>query len=130
MRKRGNVEETEISFGQELSTKNKIQATRSLAVPVLKYSFGIIHWCQAKLQKLDGKRGNCLSSMDSITQRQTHITWVLPQNRGRGLMQLEDSHIVEITKMLEYASSKVDPLIQIIRTQQHIINSILLQTAR
>jgi len=68
--------------------------------------------------------------MDSIIQRQTQITEVFPENRGRGLMQLKDIHIVEITKMLEYASSKVDPLIQIIRTHQHIINSTLLQTAR
>ena len=60
MRKRGNDEETEISFGQELSAKNKIQTTESLAVPVLKYSFGIIHWCQAELQKLDRKKRKLL----------------------------------------------------------------------
>jgi repressor of nif and glnA expression len=36
---------------------------------------------------------------------------VFAENRGRGLMQLEDAHIVEITKMLEYASSKVYPII-------------------
>jgi len=77
-----------------------------------------------------GKGGNCWSSMDSITQRQTQITGVFPENRGRGLMHLEDAHIVEITKMLEYASSKVNPLILIIRTHQHIINSTLLQSAR
>ena len=76
------------------------------------------------------KRGNCWSSMDSITQRQTHITGVFPENRGSGLTQLEDAHITEITKILEYTSSKVDPLIQIIRTHQQIINSTLLQTAR
>jgi len=68
--------------------------------------------------------------MDSITQRQTHITGVFPENRGSGLTQLEDAHITEITKILEYTSSKVDPLIQIIRTHQQIINSTLLQTAR
>jgi len=36
--------------------------------------------------------------MDSNTQRQMEITGVFPENRGRGLMQLEDAHIVEITK--------------------------------
>jgi hypothetical protein len=60
MRKRGNVEEPEISFGHKLYAKNKIQATGSLAVPVLKYSFGIIHWCQAELQKLDRKKRKLL----------------------------------------------------------------------
>ena len=33
-------------LGTELSTKNKIQATGSLAIPVLKYSCGIVNWCQ------------------------------------------------------------------------------------
>ena len=40
-------------LGTELSTKNKIQAIGSLAVPVLKYIFGIINWHQEELQKLD-----------------------------------------------------------------------------
>ena len=37
----------------ELSKKNKIQAIGSLAVPVLRYSFGIVNWHQEELQKLD-----------------------------------------------------------------------------
>jgi len=49
IRIRVNLEETEISFGHELRANNEIQATGSLAVPVLKYSFGIIDWCQAEL---------------------------------------------------------------------------------
>jgi len=39
----------------ELSAKNKIQATGSLALPVLRYSFGIISGRQEELQKLDRK---------------------------------------------------------------------------
>jgi len=37
-------------LGAELSAKNKIQAITSLAVPVLRYSFGIINWHQEELQ--------------------------------------------------------------------------------
>jgi hypothetical protein len=37
-------------MGTELSVKNKIQAIGSLAVPVLRYSFGIINWHQEELQ--------------------------------------------------------------------------------
>jgi hypothetical protein len=33
----------------ELSEKNKIQASGSLAVAVLRYSFGIINWRQEEL---------------------------------------------------------------------------------
>ena len=38
-------------FGTELSAKNKIHAIGSLAIPVLRYSFGIVNWHQEELQK-------------------------------------------------------------------------------
>jgi len=52
-------------LGIELSAKNKIQATGSLAVPVLRYS----------LELLTGTKKNC------ITQRQIQITCMFPENR-------------------------------------------------
>jgi hypothetical protein len=36
----------------ELGAKNKIQATGALAVPVLRYSSGIINWYQKELRKI------------------------------------------------------------------------------
>ena len=45
-------------------------------------------------------------------------------------MQLEAAHAVEITKLMEYADRKEDPLIQEVRTHQHNTNSAVLQTAR
>jgi hypothetical protein len=45
-------------------------------------------------------------------------------------MQLEAAHAVEITKLVKYIDSKEDPLIQIVRTHQHTVNSAVLQTAR
>jgi hypothetical protein len=41
-----------------MSTKNKMQAIGSLAVPVLRYSTGIINW-QQEIQKLDRKIKKC-----------------------------------------------------------------------
>jgi len=49
---------------------------------------------------------------------------------GRGLMQLEAAHAVEITKLVEYVDRKEDPLIQVVRTHQHSTDSTVLQTAR
>ena len=49
---------------------------------------------------------------------------------GRGLMQLEAAHAVEITKLMKYVDGKEDPLIQVVRTHQHNTNSAVLQTAR
>jgi hypothetical protein len=45
----------------ELSAKNKMQATGSLAVPVLRCSFGIIDWHQEEIQKLDIKTRKMLT---------------------------------------------------------------------
>jgi hypothetical protein len=49
---------------------------------------------------------------------------------GRGLLQLEAAHAVEITKLVEYVDRKDDPLIQVVRTHQHNTDSAVLQTAR
>ena len=48
-------------LGTELSARNKIQATGSLTVPVLSYSFGIVNWRQEELQKLDRKARKLLT---------------------------------------------------------------------
>jgi len=48
-------------LGTELNAKNKIQASGSLAVPVLIYSFGIINWHREELQKLDWKTRKLLT---------------------------------------------------------------------
>jgi len=45
-------------------------------------------------------------------------------------MQLEAAHVIEITKLVEYVDRKEDPLIQVVRTHQHNIDSTVSQTAR
>ena len=48
----------------------------------------------------------------------------------KGRVQIEAAYAVEITKRLEELDSKEDPLIQIVRMQQHYLNSTVLQTAK
>jgi hypothetical protein len=38
-----------------LNAKNKITAIGALAIPVLRYSFGIINWRLEEIKKLTGK---------------------------------------------------------------------------
>ena len=45
-------------------------------------------------------------------------------------MQLEAAHAVEITKLAEYVDRNENPLIQVVRTQQHNTDSVVLQAAR
>jgi hypothetical protein len=73
-----------------------------LAVPVLRYSFGIINWHQEELQKLDRKTRKLL-----IIHGQHHLKadvdhlYVLRKQGGWGLKQLEEACTVEITKLVE-----------------------------
>ena len=48
-------------LGTELSAENKIQAIGSLAITVIRYSFGIFNWHQEELQKLDRKTRKLLT---------------------------------------------------------------------
>jgi hypothetical protein len=102
------------------SEKNKIQAIGSLTVPVLRYSFGIINWHQEELQKLDQKTRKLLTIHGQHHPKADADRLYVPRKQGgRGLMQLEAAHAVEITKLVEYVHRKEDPLIQVVRIHQH-----------
>ena len=45
----------------DLNAKNKITAIGALAVPVLKYSFGIINWRLEEIRKTDWKTRKVLT---------------------------------------------------------------------
>jgi len=129
--KKAYLRRMRLVLGTELSAKNKIQAIGSLAVPVLRYSFGIIKWHQEELQKLDCKRRKLLTIHGQHHPNADIDGLYVPGKQGgSGLMQLEAAHAVEITKLLEYVDRKEDPLIQVVRTHQHNTDSSVLQTAR
>jgi len=116
-------------FGTELSAKNKIQAIGSLAVRVLRYSFGIVNWHQEELQKLDQKTRKLLNIHGQHHPKaEVDLLYVSRKQGGRGLMQLETAHAVGITNLVEYVERKEDPLIQVVRTHQHNTDSAMLQT--
>jgi len=118
-------------FSTELSAKNKIQAIGSLAVPVLRYSFGIINWHQEELQKLDRKTRKLLTIHGQHHPKADVDRLYVPRKQGgRDLMQLEATYAAEITKLVEYVDRKEYPLIQVVRTHQHNTDSAVLQTAR
>ena len=115
----------------ELIAKDKIQAIGSLAVPVRRYSFGIVNWDQKELQKLYRKTRQLLTTYGQHHPKADVDRLYVPRKQGeRGLMQLEAVHTVEITKLVEYVDRKEGPLIQVVRTHQHNTDSAVLQTAR
>ena len=82
-------------LGTELSAQNKIQAIGSLAVPVLRYSFGIVNWHQEELQKLDPKTRKLLTIHGQHHPKADvdHLYVPIKQG-GRDLMQIEAAHAV------------------------------------
>jgi hypothetical protein len=115
----------------ELGAKYKIQLMGSLAVPVLRYNFGIVIWHQEELRKLHQKTRKLLTIHGHHHPKADIDRLYVPRKQGgRGLMQLEIVYAVEITKLVEYVDRKEDPLIQVVRTYQHNTDSRVLQTAR
>jgi hypothetical protein len=110
---------------------NNIQATGAMAVPVLRYSFGIINWRQDKLRKLYMKTRKLLTIHGQHHPKADVERLYVPRIQGgRGLIQLEEAHITEITKLMEYVDSTEDPLTQIVRMLQNNTISAMVQTAR
>jgi len=110
----------------ELSAKNKIQATGSLALPVLRNGSGIVNRHQEELQKLDRKTKKLLTIHGQHHPKADVDRLYVPRKQGRkGLMQLEVAHAVGITKLAEYVDRKEDPRIQVVRTpRQYRLNSV------
>ena len=79
----------------ELSAKNKIQASGSLAVPVLRYNFGNINWHQEIPQKLDRKTRKLLTIHGQHQSKAEVDRLYVPRKQGGGaFMQLEVAHAV------------------------------------
>jgi hypothetical protein len=73
-----------------------------LAVPVLRYSFGIINWHQEELQKLERKTRKLLTIHGQLHLKADIDRLYVPRKQeGRGLKQLEEACAVEITKLVE-----------------------------
>ena len=76
-------------------------------MPVHRYSFGIVNWCQEERQKLDRKMRELLIIHGQHRPKaEVDRLYVPRQQEGRGFMQLEEAYPVEITKMLEYTDRR------------------------
>jgi hypothetical protein len=107
-----------------------MQATGSLAVPVLRYNFGTANWHQEEIQKLDRKTRKMLTIHGQHHPRADIDRLYVPRKEGgRGLMQVEGAYIAETLNLVEYVENKDDTLKQIVRTHHHNTKSALLQIA-
>jgi hypothetical protein len=80
--KKEYVRRLRLVLNTKLSAKNKIQATGSLAVPVLRYSFGIINWHQEEIQELDKKTTKMLTIRGNHRPRADTDRLYIPRKEG------------------------------------------------
>jgi hypothetical protein len=82
----------------ELNARNKITAIGILALPVLRYSFGIINWRIEDIKKIDRKTRKILT-MFKVHHPKADIDrlYVKRKEGGRGLVQVEAAFKAEIT---------------------------------
>jgi hypothetical protein len=84
-----------------------MQATESLAVPTLRYSFGIIKWHQEEIQKLDRKTRKMLTIHGQHHPRADIDRLYVPRKGGeRGLMQVKLVDIEQSYRWLKFGDIK------------------------
>jgi hypothetical protein len=74
--KKEDIRRLRLILKTELSSRNKMQATGTMAIPVLRCSFGIINGHQEEIK-----------------------SWI--EEQGRGLIQTEGDYAAEVIKLME-----------------------------
>jgi hypothetical protein len=84
----------------ELNARNKITAIGALAVPILRYSFGIINWRLEEIKQIDRKATKMLT-MYKMHHPKADIErlYVKRKEGGRGLVQVEVAYKTEIINL-------------------------------
>jgi hypothetical protein len=90
----------------ELNARNKVTAIGALAVPVLRYSFGIINWRIEGIKKINRKTRKILT-MYKMHHLKVDIDrlYVKRKERGRKLVQVEAAYKAEITNIAKYLNT-------------------------
>ena len=122
----------------DLNTRNKITAVGALAVPVLRYSFGIINWRteEIKKKKIDRKTRKMLT-VYKIHHPKADIDRLCVKRKGggRGLLQIEAAYKAEIINIAEYLNTnyKEDQFVNIVKSHESTqpnMNSVLKTAAK
>ena len=104
-----------------IKIRNKITAIGALAVPVLRYSFGIINWRIEEIKKLDRKTRKMLK-MYKMHHPKADIDrlYVKRKGGGRGLVQVEAAYKAEIINIAEYLNTnyKEDQFVNIVKNHE------------
>jgi len=87
----------------ELNARNKITVIGALAVPILRYSIGIINWRTEEIKKTNRKTRKMLT-MYKMHHPEADIDrlYVKREEGGRGQVQIEAAYKAEVINIAEY----------------------------
>eukprot|EP00957_Ditylum_brightwellii_P012297 929381-Ditylum_brightwellii.AAC.1 len=87
------------------------------AIPVMRYTFGIIKWNKDELLKLDQKTRKLLTAHGlHHMQADVNCLYLHQAEGGRGLTSLWDTYAHECTALMQYIQESNDPLTSMIPT--------------
>jgi hypothetical protein len=105
----------------KLNARNKITTIGALAVPVLRYCFGVINWRIEEIKQIDRKTRNMLT-MYKMHHPKADVDrlYVKRKEGGRGLVQVEAAYKAEIINIAEYLNTKYkeDQFVNIVKVHE------------
>jgi len=90
----------------EQNARNKITAIGALAVPVLRYCFGIFNWRTEEIKKIDRKTRKMLTMYKmQYPKADIDTLYIKRKEGGIGLVQIEAAYKAEIINIAEYLNT-------------------------
>ena len=86
-----------------LNGRNLVKAINTLAISVLTYSFGIIHWSDTELEDLKRKMRTTLTKFKYHHPKAAMERVTIPRKEGgRGIIDITEMHAKQIVNMRKY----------------------------
>ena len=100
----------------KLNGLNTSIALKTFAVPILRYTFGIIHWTTTELHQLDRKLRKILFQCKyHHPKSDTNNIYVPRSQGGRGIPCIYDIYVMELSKLATYLTTSSDTLLKEVR---------------
>ena len=107
----------------KLNGGNTIKGINSWAVPVIRYTAGIVDWTLAELDELDRKTRKLMTANHALHPQSDVDRLYLPRSEGgRGLQQIRQTVEEEKRSLSEYVSSRKEAALQEVKQEGLLID--------
>ena len=97
----------------KLNSGNTVKAINTWAVPVIRYSAGIVDWRKSEIHNLDRKTRKFLNMYQALHPRANVDRLYLPRSEGgKGLLSIEDCVNIEKRSLGQYVKNSEDELLR------------------